>query len=86
MEGQDLIYFESMIKVLSATQNYHRSEVSPQQVKLIDKLLQFPIDRAFPCMDLFRVYLLHPTSYEPFAASDAGAPYIQALLRFVGEP
>ena len=37
-------------------------------------------------MDLFRVYLLHPTSYEPFAASDAGAPYIQAMLRFIAEP
>ena len=38
-DGQELIYFESMIKVLSATQNYHRSEVSPQQVRLLDKLL-----------------------------------------------
>ena len=29
LEGQELIMFESMIKVLSATQNYHSSEVSP---------------------------------------------------------
>lgn len=45
-------------------------------IKVIDKLLTFPIDKAFPCMDLFRVYLLHPTSYEPFSGSDAGAPLI----------
>lgn len=34
-------------------------------------------------MDLYRIYLLHPTSYEAFAASDAGAVYIQAMLRFI---
>jgi len=36
-------------------------------------------------MDLFRVYLLHPSSYEPFAASDAGAPIIASLIRFVAD-
>ena len=71
---------------MAATQNYHRSEVSPQQLKVIDKLLAFPIDKAFPCMDLYRIYLLHPTSYEAYAASDAGATYIQSLLRCIGEP
>jgi|Transcript_36930 hypothetical protein len=55
-------------------------------VRILDKLLQWPLDKAFPAMDLFRIYLLHPTSYEPFAASDAGAPYIQALIRFIAEP
>jgi len=38
-EGQESIYFESMCKVLANTQFYHTSEVSPQQVKVIDKLL-----------------------------------------------
>jgi len=55
-------------------------------VKVLDKLLHLPLDKAFPAMDLFRIYLLHPTSYEPFAASDAGAPYIQAMLGFISEP
>ena len=83
LEGQDLVYFESLTKVLAATQNYHRSEVTPQQVKVIDKLLAFPIEKAFPCADLYRIYLLHPTAYEAYAASDAGAQYIQAMLRFI---
>lgn len=30
LDEQDLIYFESMCKVLAATQNYHRTEISPQ--------------------------------------------------------
>lgn len=53
---------------------------------MIDKLLAFPIDKAFPCMDLYRIYLLHPTSYEAYAASDAGATYIQSMIRFVQDP
>lgn len=85
LEGQDLVYFESMCKILAATQNYHRTEISPQQVKVLDKLLAFPIEKAFPCMDLYRIYLLHPTSYEAYAASDAGASYIQAMLRFISD-
>ena len=36
-------------------------------------------------MDLYRIYLLHPTSYEAYAASDAGATYIQAMLRFISD-
>ena len=69
--------------MLGNTQNYNRSEVSPQQVKVIDKLLSFPMDKAFPCADLYRIYLLHPTAYEAFAGSDAGVTYIQGLIRFV---
>ena len=76
MDAQDLIYFESMIKILANTANYHRTEVTPQMLKCIDKCLTFPIEKAFPCMDLYRIYLLHPTSYEAYAASDAGAQYI----------
>ena len=44
------------------------------------------MDKLFPVMDLYRVYLLHPTSYEAFAGSDAGVTYIQALIRFVSDP
>jgi len=35
-------------------------------------------------MDLYRIYLLHPTSYEAYASSDAGAQYLNAMLRFIG--
>lgn len=85
LEGQELIYFETLIKVLSNPQNYHNSEVSPQQLKVIDKLLTYPLDKVFPVLDLYRCYLLHPTSYEAFAGSDAGITYIQGLIRFVND-
>ena len=34
---------------------------------------------------MFRVYLLHPSSYEIFAGSDAGAYYVQTLLKFISD-
>lgn len=34
-------------------------------------------------MDLYRIYLMHPSSYEAYAASDAGAAFIQAMLHFL---
>ena len=85
LEGQELVYFESMIKVLTNVQNYHRTEISPQQLRIIDKLLAFPVEKAFPCMDLYRIYLLHPSSYEAYAASDAGITYINTMIRFLSD-
>lgn len=54
-------------------------------MKVIDKLLQFPLDKAFPVADIYRVYLLHPSSYEAFSGSDAGIVYIQGLIRFISD-
>jgi hypothetical protein len=50
---------------------------------VIKKLLTFPVDKVFPCLDLYRIYLLHPSAYEQFAGSDAGAFYVHALLAFI---
>ena len=41
---KDMIYFESLFKVLSSTATYHQSEVSPQQLEVIRKCLDFPIE------------------------------------------
>lgn len=43
------------------------------------------MDKVFPCVDLYRMYLLHPSSYEQFAASDAGAFYLNQLMRYIGD-
>jgi hypothetical protein len=47
-------------------------------------LLEFPVAKVFPSIDLYRIYLLHPDSTVEFTKSDMGASQIANLLSFLG--
>lgn len=47
-------------------------------------LLEFPITKVFPSIDLYRIYLLHPDSTVEFTKSDMGASQIATLCSFLG--
>ena len=76
LTDKDNIYFESLCKVLGAPERFHSSEVSPQQLECLKKLMEWPLDKVFPAIDLYRIYLCHPNSYEAYAGADAGAFFI----------
>ena len=52
----------------------------------MNKLLEFPIDKVFPALDLFRIYLCHSSSAVCFNGSDAGAKYTSLLMSFLDNP
>lgn len=81
LNEKDLTYFELCCKVLSQPQYYHSSDVGPFQIEVIKKLLEFPLDKQFPCLDLYRIFLLHPHSSEGYSSSDGGAYYLGCLLQ-----
>jgi len=41
--------------------------------KEMQNMLEFPINKVFPSIDLYRIYLLHPDSTVEFTKSDMGA-------------
>ena len=47
------------------------------------ELLNFPIAKVFPCLDLWRIYLLHAASQLDFNKSDAGAGTTFGTIRFL---
>lgn len=64
--------------VLSATARYHATVVPPAAVKaLFRKMLRWPLDRAFPAVDVLRVLLTHPDGSAAVAA-EAGSVFVSA--------
>jgi hypothetical protein len=53
---------------------------------VIDKILEFPVEKVFPSLDLFRIFLCHNSAASLFNASDAGASYIGLLLSLLDKP
>ena len=56
---KELTYFDGLCKVLSKPEFFHSSEVEERQLATLNKVLEFPLDKAFPGIDLFRIFLLH---------------------------
>lgn len=57
-----------------------------KQVVMV-KLKEWPQDKIFPVIDLWRLFLVHPASADFFKGSDRGVPYIsQVLTLFTAEP
>mmetsp|Transcript_119741 Transcript_119741/g.382201 ORF Transcript_119741/g.382201 Transcript_119741/m.382201 type:complete len:760 (+) Transcript_119741:157-2436(+) len=51
------------------------------------KLKEWPQDKIFPVMDLWRLFLVHPSSADFFKGSDRGTPYILKVLSlFAADP
>lgn len=49
------------------------------------ELLTYPVPKLFPCIDLYRIFLLHPQSNVEFTRSDMGSKEMAMLLGFLGE-
>lgn len=52
---------DSLIEVLAATNRYHASQISDQQLQLLDTVLE-QNPHAFPIMDFARLTILHPNA------------------------
>lgn len=84
---KDFTYFETLCKTLSQPQYFHSSQILPASVEILKRLLEFPADKLFPCLDLYRIFLLHPYSSEGFSGSDGGSYYLAILLaQLQGDP
>jgi hypothetical protein len=76
---KEMVYFELTMKTLANSALFHSSEVTPECIKIIRKLLDLPKEKIFPAVDLYRIFLLHPNSTEAFNQSDAGSEYFAIL-------
>eukprot|EP00931_Biecheleriopsis_adriatica_P101800 TRINITY_DN7687_c0_g1_i1.p1 TRINITY_DN7687_c0_g1~~TRINITY_DN7687_c0_g1_i1.p1 ORF type:complete len:770 (+),score=209.30 TRINITY_DN7687_c0_g1_i1:54-2312(+) len=50
---------------------------------IIQKLAQWPQDKLFPVVDLWRLFLAHPTSSDLFKGTDRGTSYILQMLGYL---
>lgn len=62
MTDEDLNILHEMILMLKNTSAYHTAELGELHVSLISRMLSWRQDRIFPCIDLYRMALLLPSS------------------------
>lgn len=80
LEGKEPQVFESLCILLEDKPRYHATKVSKEGFELMKKLLKTPIDSLFPCLDIFRMFLIHPQSSEMFKIAEFGMDYLGTIL------
>ncbi|CAM9353625.1 unnamed protein product [Phaeothamnion confervicola] len=61
----------SLAATLAATNRYHASQVQRAELVLACKLVSWPVEAVFPCLDLCRILLLHPHAAELLAREES---------------
>lgn len=73
---------EALIQTLQDTAFYHSSTVSAEQIRIVKIMLsQWPVEFAFPALDLLRLVVVHPQGVN--ALQEAGAldgPFLLHIL------
>lgn len=60
LEPKELKVFEALCIVLSDRSVYYKTKINDYMSELLDKLIQLPTAKVFPCLDLYRIFLCHP--------------------------
>jgi hypothetical protein len=66
--------------VLADPNKYYLTKVDDYAFDLLVKLLDEPIDRIFPCLDLYRIFLLHPDMTTHFKKFEDGASRVYSMI------
>ncbi len=68
---------ESLIQTLAATNRYHATKISREEMSAVRDMLKWPPAEAFPALDLARLMVLHPdaSSHDKSEYWNEGEPY-----------
>ena len=86
MDDKELKVFESLCEVFAKGKDgYHLTKINEYHSQLLNKLLTLPVDRVFPCLDLYRIFLTHPDSVCHFKKFEDGWTHLSAVLGIVSD-
>lgn len=80
LTAQEVETLESLMGLIKDKSFYHSSKVSKQGFELVKKLLKFPSAQAFPALDIYRMFLMHPQSSENFKLFEYALEYLGMLV------
>ena len=69
-------YLESLIQTLAATNRYHATKISREEMLVVQDMMKWPPSEAFPAVDLVRLMVLHPDA----ASHDKNEYWIQGKV------
>lgn len=80
MEEKEVKVFERLCDALADPNKYYLTHVDDYGLALLVKLLEQPVDRVFPCLDLYRIFLLHPDMTTHFKKFEDGASRVYTMI------
>ena len=83
LQDSEMVSLERLGQVLGNPKGHSGSYLTARDLEVLQKLLHWPTQELFPCIDLFRLALLHPSSQELFKGSDQGMGLFSHLLQQV---
>jgi hemerythrin-like domain-containing protein len=76
----DLKYLDEALDVIKNKAYYHSSKFSKHEYDVIKKMVKFPSDKAFPSLDIYRMFLMHPGATENYKVFEYATEYLSALI------
>ena len=87
MDEKELKQFENLCACLESKEKFFKTKIDEYGFKLLDKLISsYPIDKIFPCLDLYRIFLLHPDATQHYKKYEDGWTKINTLLQIMSDP
>ena len=80
MDEKEVKVFAKLCEVLADPNKYYLTKVDDYAFALLVKLIEQPVDRVFPCLDLYRIFLCHPDMTTHFKKFEDGAARVYAML------
>ena len=80
MDDKELKHFESLCEVLASKEKFFLTKINDYHNALLTKLIQLPVDKVFPCLDLYRIFLTHPDATVHSKKFEEGANHLYSLL------
>ena len=81
LEDKEIKAVERFCALLADKPNYWKHKLSVGEAELLDKLMTFPLDKLFPSLDIYRIFLMHPDSTIHFKKFEDGLVH---LFKFLG--
>lgn len=80
MDEKELKIFEGLCEALCNKEKFYHTKIGDYQDKLMVKLLELPVDKIFPVLDLYRIFLTHPDATCHFKKYEDGKSRIWVFV------
>jgi hypothetical protein len=78
-----MLHFIPFTNLVADKAHYYTSKPVQAHYELMKNLLAFPNDKVFPCIDLYRMFLIHPDASSNFKKFEEGYEYLMRLLGLI---
>jgi len=80
MEDKDVKVFDRLCASLADPTKYYLTRVDDYGAALLIRLVEQPVDRVFPCLDLYRIFLTHPDMTMHFKKFEEGLSRVYSMM------